>query len=83
MTTFKDYVYSRPNVEAMKEQQLALIEQFKEAQSVEAQSELIEKLNELSNEYATMANLVYIRASIDTHDSFYQEERDYFDEVGP
>lgn len=83
MTTFKDYVYSRPNVEAMKEQQLALIEQFKEAQTVEAQSELIEKLNELSNEYATMANLVYIRASIDTHDSFYQEERDYFDEVGP
>ena len=83
MTTFKDYEYKRPNVEALKEQQLSLIEQFKNAQSVEGQSDLIEKFNRLSNDYATMANLVFIRASIDTTDEFYQTERDYFDEVGP
>lgn len=83
MTTFKDYQYSRPNVAAMKEQQLALIEQFKHAQSIDEQSGVIEKLNAISNDFATMANLVYIRASIDTNDEFYQAERDYFDEVGP
>ncbi|MFJ7737058.1 M3 family oligoendopeptidase [Lysinibacillus sp. NPDC097287] len=83
MTTFKDYEYQRPNVEALKEQQLTLIEQFKNAKSVEGQSDLIEKFNALSNDYATMANLVFIRASIDTTDEFYQAERDYFDEVGP
>ena len=38
---------------------------------------------QLVNDFATMANLVYIRASIDTNDEFYQAERDYFDEVGP
>ena len=83
MTTFKDYEYQRPNVEALKEQQLMLIEQFKNAQSVEGQSDIIEKFNALSNDYATMANIVFIRASIDTTNEFYQAERDYFDEVGP
>lgn len=83
MKMFKDYEYSRPNIEAMKEQQLSLIDEFKNAQTMDEQSEIIEKLNGLSNDYATMANLVYIRASIDTNDEFYHAERDYFDEVGP
>ncbi|GLC89484.1 M3 family oligoendopeptidase [Lysinibacillus piscis] len=83
MTTFAEYTYSRPNVQEMKDQQLALIEQFKGAATVEEQSEIIEKLNVLNNNYSTMGNLVYIRASIDTNDEFYQAERDYFDEVGP
>ncbi len=83
MKTFKDYEYRRPNIEEMKEQQLSLIEQFKRAQTMDEQSSIIQQLNALSNDYATMANLVYIRASIDTNDEFYQAERDYFDEVGP
>ena len=37
----------------------------------------------IRNAFATQANLVYIRASIDTNDEFYQKERDYFDEVSP
>ena len=61
----------------------ALIEQFKAAETVEAQSEVIEQINKHRNLFSTMANLVYIRASIDTNDEFYQAERDYFDEVGP
>jgi len=83
MKTFKDYEYRRPNIEEMKERQLSLIEQFKHAQTMDEQSSIIQQLNALSNDYATMANLVYIRASIDTNDEFYQAERDYFDEVGP
>ena len=83
MTTFKDFDYKRPNIEDLKAQQLAIIEQFKKAQSVEEQSDLIEKFNVLSNDYSTMANIVFIRASIDTTDEFYQSERDYFDDVGP
>lgn len=83
MKTFKDYEYSRPNVEEMKEQQLALIEEFKQAQTMDEQNNIIASLNAISNDFATMANLCYIRASIDTNDEFYQVERDYFDEVGP
>ena len=83
MVTFKDYTYTRPNVDELKAEVTALIEQFKAAETVEAQSEVIEQINKHRNFFSTMANLVYIRASIDTNDEFYQAERDYFDEVGP
>lgn len=81
--TFKDYQYTRPNLEEMSKEMRALIEQFKEAQTVEQQSEVIEEINAKRNTFSTQANLVYIRASIDTKDNFYQEERDYLDEISP
>lgn len=83
MVTFKDYTYTRPNMDELKAEVTALIEQFKAAETVEAQSGVIEQINKHRNYFSTMANLVYIRASIDTNDEFYQAERDYFDEVGP
>ena len=83
MVTFKEYAYTRPNMDELKKDVSALIEQFKAAETVEAQSEVIEQINKHRNFFSTMANLVYIRASIDTNDEFYQAERDYFDEVGP
>ena len=43
----------------------------------------MKNINALRNDFSTQANLVYIRASIDTNDEFYQKERDYFDEMSP
>lgn len=83
MTTFKDYAYIRPNIEELKQQHRSLIEQFKATQSFDEQNAIIEKINQLGSDFSTMANLVYIRASIDTTDEFYQTERDYFDEISP
>ena len=83
MVTFKDYEYKRPNLDELKDKIRALIEQFKNADSVETQSEVIEKINEYRNDFSTQANLVYIRASIDTNDEFYQTERDVLDEIEP
>ncbi|MEO4054977.1 M3 family oligoendopeptidase [Solibacillus sp. CAU 1738] len=83
MTTFKDYEYKRPNLDEMKAAVRALIEEFKTAKSVVEQSEIIEKINVYRNNFSTQANLVYVRASIDTKDEFYQAERDYLDEVSP
>src|SRR4051812_19093064 len=60
-----------------------LLEEFRNAKSFEQQNEVIEKINAIGNEFSTQANLVYIRASIDTNDEFYQKERDYFDEIEP
>ena len=45
MVTFKDYEYKRPNLEELKGVVRACIEQFKAAQTVEEQSEVIEKIN--------------------------------------
>lgn len=83
MTTFKEYAYTRPDMEELQVKQRALIKDFKKAATFEEQNVVIEKLNDISNGFSTMANLVYIRASIDTTDEFYQAERDYFDEISP
>ena len=83
MTTFKDYIYTRPDMQKLQGEYRTLVELFKTAESFEQQNGIIERLNCMSKDYSTMANLVYIRASIDTTDEFYQTERDYFDEISP
>ena len=83
LVTFKDYEYKRPNLHEEKVKFLNALMQFKEAKSEEEQSAAIEHINAIRNDFSTQANLVYIRASIDTNDEFYQKERDYFDEVSP
>ena len=83
MIKFEDYQYARPDMESLKEDFNMLLEEFRSASSYELQNEVIEKINTIGKDYSTMANLVYIRASIDTNDEFYQKERDYFDEIGP
>ena len=37
----------------------------------------------LSSHFSTMANLAYVRHSINTEDKFYDEENTYYDENGP
>lgn len=83
MVTFDQYTYNRPNFEEAKERFEGLLKAFKEANSMEEQSEAIAKINEFRESFSTQANLAFIRASIDTKDEFYQKERDYFDEVSP
>lgn len=83
MVTFDQYTYNRPNFEEAKERFEGLLTAFKEADSMEQQSEAIAKINEFREAFSTQANLAFIRASIDTKDEFYQKERDYFDEVSP
>ncbi|CAM5222151.1 M3 family oligoendopeptidase OS=Ureibacillus acetophenoni OX=614649 GN=SAMN05877842_11193 PE=3 SV=1 [Ureibacillus acetophenoni] len=83
MVTFKEYDYKRPELNALSNEMRKLIEQFKNADFVEAQTEVIEQINKYRNDYSTNASLVYVRASIDTNDEFYQKERDYIDEISP
>lgn len=80
---FKDFPYTRPNVEELKGQFNTLLAQMKNAASIEEQSAAIEKINKIRSSFSTAANIVYIRASIDTNDAFYQGERDYLDEIEP
>lgn len=83
MITFDKYTYKRPDFEEGKTRFEQLLNNFKVANSVEEQSQAIEKINAFRESFSTQGNLAYIRASIDTNDTFYQSERDYFDEVSP
>ncbi|WP_153730620.1 M3 family oligoendopeptidase [Sporosarcina obsidiansis] len=83
MLTFDDYQYTRPNMDELTSKFHSLLETFQQATSFEDQSGIIEQINTLTRNYNTQENLMYIRSSIDTNDNFYQQERDYFDEIGP
>ncbi|MCE4958021.1 M3 family oligoendopeptidase [Macrococcoides caseolyticum] len=79
MTTFNDYAYTRPDLQAAKAQFDSLYRRFDEAANVDEQIEIINQINDLRNKIDSMFNLAYIRASIDTKDAFYEAERDFFD----
>lgn len=83
MLTFENYTYERPDFEQEKDKFAKLLEAFTKAKSVEEQNEAIGRINAFRNHISTLFNLVYVRASIDTNDEFYQKERDYWDEISP
>ena len=80
---FSQFEYTRPDVAEVKATLRDLIAQMKAATSVEGQSEIIERINQVRNGFYTKMTLSEIRASINTNDEFYQAERDYYDEVSP
>ncbi|SET61131.1 M3 family oligoendopeptidase [Paenibacillus sp. NFR01] len=79
---FTEYPYERPDVDKLKLEFKALLKGF-EADTAEEQKAAVVAINQLRSEFDTMANLVYVRHSINTEDAFYKAEQDYFDEVEP
>ncbi len=83
MQSFENYTYDRPDIQQEKRTFNKLINNFIIADSIDQQNDAITKINEFRNRLSTLSNLVYIRASIDTNDDYYQKERDFFDEIEP
>jgi M3 family oligoendopeptidase len=81
--SFENYTYERPNLDQVKANFDAALENFKNASSIDEQTKAITKINKHRNDLGTMFNLCYIRHSIDTNDAFYKEEQDYMDEIQP
>ncbi len=80
---FQDYPYERPVLQEEQDKFKQLLKTFTEADSLNKATEAIKAINTFRNRLSTLFNLVYIRASIDTRDEYYQAERDYFDEIEP
>ncbi|MBP3950159.1 M3 family oligoendopeptidase [Bacillus suaedae] len=80
---FNEYQYSRPDIEEIEVDFKELVEQFRTAESFEAQDSVMSAINELRSEFESMNQLVYIRHTIDTEDEFYKEENEFFNEAGP
>ncbi|MEB7425592.1 M3 family oligoendopeptidase [Mammaliicoccus sciuri] len=81
--TFKDYQYEQINIEEKEKQTKSLLNEFDNAETVDQAIEAINEINKIRNHTDTHYNLAYIRASIDTHDEYYNKERDFFDETMP
>lgn len=80
---FNDYKYIRPNFEQIENEIKSLIKKFEDSSSKEEQIEVIDRINEIRNDFDTMYTLVSIRHSINTNDKFYEEETEFFDEKLP
>lgn len=81
--SFDNYTYIRPNLADVTAKFDEVLEGFKNAETVEAQSGFMNEINQLRNDLGTMFNLCYIRHSIDTTNEFYKEEQDFIDEIQP
>lgn len=83
VTKFKDFEYKRPDLEALTASVNKVLEAFDKSESVEDEKQAIYDYNDLMSKYYSMHTLASIRASIDTNDKFYDEERNFYDEFGP
>lgn len=80
---FNDYKYQRPDIDAISKAVGQQLEIFNSASDASIQIDAILKINSIREQFETMADLSYIRYTIDTRDAFYEGENDYFDENMP
>ncbi|MFB5192920.1 M3 family oligoendopeptidase [Alicyclobacillus fastidiosus] len=80
---FREYVYERPDMDAVERRFQGLVEELRNASSADEQHDRIEELLRLRNRLSTLSNLVEVRNSIDTRDEFYKAEKQFFDQNSP
>jgi len=83
MKKFSDFDYVRPDFEITKTNSEILLDEFKNADSFEAQDKAMEKINKMRSEIDSMGSICHVRHSVNTLDEFYEKENDFFDEKGP
>ena len=80
---FSEMPYKRPDPEVIKKSFGKYTEQLKNAKTYEEAKAAFLAYEEWYKIDSTTSTLAYVRQSIDTRDEFYNEEKDFWDEVGP
>lgn len=80
---FNDMEYKRADALEIGKTFEKLTEKIKNAKNEEEVFSALYEQEEISSHFATMANLAYVRHSINTEDEFYDKENDYYDANGP
>lgn len=80
---FEDFKYTRPNMDEFKQKFSSLLTNFSNAKSFSEVDKIMKQIIEMRNDFDTMHTLVTVRHSINTLDSFYEKEMDFFDENSP
>lgn len=78
---FSEFKYERPCMDQLDNRFNTLFNSFNEANSFEDQDKIMREINNLRRDFESMANIVYIRHTIDTKDEFYEKEQNYFNEA--
>ena len=80
---FSEMKYERIDVASLGQTYDELTSKVKSAKEATDVFSAIEQHEKQSSHFATMANIAYIRHSINTEDKFYDDENTYYDENGP
>lgn len=80
---FSEFSYERPNLALFKEDFYQQIEAIKHAEQASQAKEAIQHIQTIQGKIETLSTLVSIRNSIDTKDTFYEEETSFWDEQLP
>lgn len=80
---FKEYPYKRPDMKTFEKQFNKLLTAFTDAGDAASQDAYMIEINKLRNEWESMEQIAYIRHTINTKDSQYQAEQEFFDEYSP
>lgn len=83
METFSSMTYKRPDMDAFNKDVEAYMEAFGKAADFAQANALFLKLENKKSEIDTMAELAFIRNSIDTTDAFYEGEVEFLAEALP
>ena len=80
---FSEMPYTRPDIAAVRRELSQVLAALERARDADEQLAAVEQLNRTEGALSTMAQLAYIRHSIDTRDAFYDKENDFIDENLP
>ncbi|HRG89219.1 MAG TPA: M3 family oligoendopeptidase [Chitinophagales bacterium] len=80
---FSEMNYTRPDLTRVENEFNNLLARFDNAASADEQKQVLSKINELKNEFSTYASIASVRNSIDTTDTFYEAEQEFFDTNEP
>lgn len=80
---FTEMQYKRPDMKKLEAKFTELLTRFKSPSSLDDANSIMVEINDLRADIESMAELVSIRHTIDTTDSFYEGEQDFIDENMP
>ena len=80
---FQDFPYTRPDMDKLKLEFQGLLKQFEDAMDYSEQERVFVRINELRREFESMSQIASIRQTIDTTNSYYEREQEFFDENLP
>jgi M3 family oligoendopeptidase len=80
---FSQMPYTRPQFEDIQAQMTTLLENFKAAKSADEAFAVYKAYDEAGREFSSLYAIGSIRYTLDTTDTFYDKEKEYFNEMLP
>jgi hypothetical protein len=80
---FSELQYERPDLDSMQDRMKTNLQELSNATSAGKQIEIIEAIYRDRSHFETMGNVANIRYTIDTTNSFFEQEQQYFDQHYP